>query len=101
MRDASATLSRATAPRAAIAAVLLTLACGLGGCASGGAVRGSFARAGTRPPAAFGSIGGPPPQGFDRRGAGRGTETNARNPSVGSREGPGRDPAAHHPPPQA
>src|SRR5467141_435962 len=50
MRDSIASLIRATtafrtAPRAAFAATLLAIACGLGGCASGGAGTGSFAMA--------------------------------------------------------
>ena len=64
MRDTIATLFRAirTVPRAAIAALLLAVACGLGGCAGGGgAAGGSFAMAGGSPTVAFESIDGPPP----------------------------------------
>jgi hypothetical protein len=89
MRDTIATLFRAsrTALRAAIAAVLLTLACGLGGCASGGAVSGSFALAGTSPTVAFESIDGPPPQVFDRMVDVLDSESKLRNLSIVSREG--------------
>ena len=46
MRDTIATLFRAvagtrTAPRAAVAAMLLAMACGLGGCAGGAAASGA------------------------------------------------------------
>src|SRR5260370_39860239 len=92
MRDTTTTLYRAatgnrTAPRAAVAAVLLTLACGLGGCASGGAVSGSFALAGTSPTVAFESIDGPPPQVFDRMVDVLDSESKLRNLSIVSREG--------------
>jgi hypothetical protein len=89
MRDTSATLFRAgrTAPRAAIAAMLLAIACGLGGCASGGAAS-SFAMAdnsGTT--VAFESIDGPPPQIFDRMVNVLDSESKLRNLSIVSREG--------------
>src|SRR5450755_1868379 len=89
MRDSSATLFRAmTAPRAAMAAVLLTLACGLGGCASGGAASGSFAMAGSDgPTVAFESIDGPPPQVFDRMVGVLDSESKLRNLAIVSREG--------------
>src|ERR1035437_8221141 len=91
MRDTSAILFRAsrTAPRAAVAAVLLTMACGLGGCASGGAVSGSFAMAssGGGPTVAFESIDGPPPQEFDRMVSVLDSEAKLRNLSIVSREG--------------
>src|SRR5260370_2165942 len=87
MRDASATLSRATAPRAAAAAVLLAIACGLGGGAGGGAVSGSFAMAGGGPTVAFESIDGPPPQVFDRMVNVLDSESKLRNLSIVSREG--------------
>ncbi len=68
MRDTITTLFRAsrTAPRAAIAAMLLAVACGLGGCAGSGAVGGSFAMASGSSTVAFESIDGPPPHVFDR-----------------------------------
>ena len=70
MKDTIATLFRAaagarTVPRAALAVTLLGFACGLGGCASGGAGTGSgsFAMAGSSgSTVAFVSIDGPPPQ---------------------------------------
>src|SRR6266403_1226919 len=92
MRDTSATLSRAavarrTAPRAAIAAVLLAVACGLGGCAGGGAAGGPFAMAGGSPTVAFESIDGPPPPVFDRMVDVLDSESKLRNLSIVSREG--------------
>ena len=91
MRNTSAILFRAsrTAPRAAVAAVLLTMACGLGGCASGGAVSGSFAMASSDggPTVAFESIDGPPPQVFDRMVSVLDSESKLRNLSIVSREG--------------
>src|SRR5260370_839615 len=65
MRDTSATPFRAsrTAPRAAMAAVLLAIAFGLGGCANGSAGSGSFAMAGDGPTVAFESIDATPPRG--------------------------------------
>jgi len=92
MRDASETPFRAaighrTAPRAAIAAVLLAMACGLGGCAGGGAAGGSFAMAGGAPTVAFESIDGPPPQVFDRMVDVLDSESKLRNLSIVSREG--------------
>jgi hypothetical protein len=89
MRDASATLFRASrcAPRAAIAAVLLAMACGLGGCAGGGAGGSSFAMAGGSPTVAFESIDGPPPQVFDRMVDVLDSESKLRNLSIVSREG--------------
>src|SRR5216683_557099 len=89
MRDTSVTLFRAsrTAPRAAIAAVLLAMAFGLGGCASGGAGSGSFAMASDGPTVAFESIDGPPPQVFDRMVNVLDSESKLRNLSIVSREG--------------
>jgi hypothetical protein len=89
MKDTSATLFRAgrTAPRAAIAAMLLAIACGLGGCASGGAA-GSFAMAdNSGATVAFESIDGPPPQIFDRMVNVLDSESKLRNLSIVSREG--------------
>jgi hypothetical protein len=77
-----------SAPRAAVAAVLLAVACGLGGCASGGA-SGSFAMASSGgPTVAFESIDGPPPQIFDRMVSVLDTESKLRNLSIVSREDP-------------
>jgi hypothetical protein len=92
MRDASETLFRAAvagwgARRAAVAAMLLALACGLGGCAGGGAVGGSFAMAGGSPTVAFESIDGPPPHVFDRMVDVLDSESKLRNLSIVSREG--------------
>jgi hypothetical protein len=89
MRDFSATPFRASriAPRAAVAAVLLTIACGLGGCASGGAGSDSFAMAGAGSTVAFESIDGPPPQVFDRMVNVLDSESKLRNLSIVSREG--------------
>jgi hypothetical protein len=89
MKDTSATLFRAgrTAPRAAIAVMLLAIACGLGGCASGGAA-GSFAMAdNSGATVAFESIDGPPPQIFDRMVNVLDSESKLRNLSIVSREG--------------
>ena len=71
-----------------MAAVLLTLACGLGGCAGGGAASGSFAMAGSDgPTVAFESIDGPPPQVFDRMVGVLDSESKLRNLAIVSREG--------------
>jgi hypothetical protein len=91
MRDTSAILFRAirTVPRAAMAALLLTAGCGLGGCAGGGAVNDSFAMAstGAGPTVAFESIDGPPPQVFDRMVGVLDSESKLRRLSIVSREG--------------
>jgi hypothetical protein len=88
MRDTFATLFRTgrTAPRAAIAALLLAMACGLGGCAGGGAASGAFAMAGSGATVAFESIDGPPPQVFDRMVGVLDSESKLRNLSIVSRE---------------
>jgi hypothetical protein len=91
MRDTSATLFRSgrTALRAGFAALLAAMACGLGGCAGGGAVSGSFAMA--SPPSSatvtFESIDGPPPQVFDRMVGVLDSESKLRNLSIVSRDG--------------
>jgi hypothetical protein len=88
MSDPSPILFRASlASRAAIAALLLTLACGLGGCASGGAASGSFEMAGGGPTVAFESIDGPPPQIFERMVDVLDSESKLRNLQIVSREG--------------
>jgi hypothetical protein len=91
MRGTARILFRAsrTAPRAAIAATLFAIACGLGGCAGGGAANGSFAMAsgGAGPTVTFESIDGPPPQIFDRMVNVLDSESKLRNLSVVSREG--------------
>ena len=94
MRNRRTTLLRAvrvspSAPRAATAALLLVIACGLGACASGGAGSGSLAMAsaGAGPTVAFESIDGPPPQVFDRMVSVLDSESKLRNLSIVSREG--------------
>jgi hypothetical protein len=91
MRDTVASLrpARRIPPRAAMAAVLLAMACGLGGCASGGAVSDSFAMAstGASPTVTFESIDGPPPQVFDRMVSVLDSESKLRSLSIVSREG--------------
>jgi hypothetical protein len=84
MRDISATLFRAVT-----AAALLAVACGLGGCASGGAPGGSFAMAsgGSGPTVAFESIDGPPPQIFERMVDVLDSESKLRSLQIVSREG--------------
>jgi hypothetical protein len=88
MRDTIALLFRTsrTAPRATIAAMLLAMACGLGGCAGGGAAGGAFALAGGGPTVAFESIDGPPPHVFDRMVDVLDSESKLRNLSIVSRE---------------
>jgi hypothetical protein len=88
MRDTSAILFRASraAPRAAVAAMLLAMACGLGGCANGGAGSSSFAMASGGPTVAFESVDGPPPQVFDRMVSVLDSESKLRNLSMVSRE---------------
>ena len=89
MRDSSATPLRASriTPRIAMAAALLGIACGLGGCANGGAGSGSFAMAGAGSTVAFESIDGPPPQVFDRMVSVLDSESKLCNLSIVSREG--------------
>jgi hypothetical protein len=72
-----------------IAAALLALACGLGGCASSGSVDGAFAMAsgGGGTTVTFESIDGPPPQVFDRMVSVLDSESKLRNLSIVSREG--------------
>jgi hypothetical protein len=89
MRDAVSTPFGASspAPRTAIAAVLLAMACGIGGCASNGAGNGPFAMAGGEATVAFESIDGPPPQVFDRMVSVLDSESKLRSLSIVSREG--------------
>jgi hypothetical protein len=72
-----------------MAAVLLAMAWGLGGCAGGGAVGGSFAMAstGSGPTVAFESIDGPPPQVFERMVGVLDSESKLRSLSIVSRDG--------------
>jgi hypothetical protein len=88
MSDTIATLIRTarTAPRSAIAALLLAMTCGLGGCAGGGGVEGAFAQAGNGTTVAFESIDGPPPQVFDRMVGVLDSESKLRSLSIVSRE---------------
>jgi hypothetical protein len=88
MRDTITTLFRASrsAPRIAIAALLLGIACGLGGCAGASAGTGSFAMAGGGATVAFESIDGPPPQVFDRMVSVLDSESKLRSLSIVSRE---------------
>lgn len=90
MSDTIVTLFRAgrTASRTAIAVLLLAMACGLGGCAGGGAVSGAFAQAGNGATVAFESIDGPPPQVFDRMVGVLDSESKLRSLSIVSRESP-------------
>lgn len=67
--------------------MLLAVACGLGGCASGGAGGGAFAQVGNGASVAFKSIDGPPPQVFDRMVSVLESESKLRNLQVVSREG--------------
>jgi hypothetical protein len=92
MRDTITRLFRAgrTAPRATLAAALITITCALGGCAGGGAASGSYAMASSGtggPTVAFESIDGPPPQIFDRMVGVLDSESKLRNLSIVSREG--------------
>jgi hypothetical protein len=89
MSDISNTRAAPTRPRAAFAAVLVVIACALGGCASNGAGGGAYAMAsnGGNPTVAFESIDGPPPQIFDRMVDVLDSESKLRNLSIVSREG--------------
>ena len=73
------------ASRAAMAAALLAIACGFGGCAGGGA-SGPMAMAGGAT-VAFESIDGPPPPVFERMVNVLDSESKLRNLSIVSREG--------------
>ena len=90
MRDAVTPPRRLTKipARIAAAALLLTIASGLGGCAGGGAGNGAFAMASAGPGATitFESIDGPPPPIFDRMVNVLDSETKLRSLSIVSRE---------------
>jgi hypothetical protein len=90
MSDQSVILFRVSriARRAAMAAIVLTAACGLGGCA-GGSANNSFAMASNSsgPTVAFESIDGPPPQVFERMVSMLDSESKLRSLSIVSREG--------------
>jgi hypothetical protein len=94
MRDTITTRFRAgrIAPRAAAAAALLAMACGLGGCAGVASSGTPFAQGGNGATVAFESIDGPPPQVFDRMVSVLNSESKLRNLSIVSRE----DQAAYH-----
>jgi hypothetical protein len=91
MRDTSATPFQVSriAPRAAIAAALLAIACALGGCAGGVPGAGSLVMAsgGSGATVAFESIDGPPPPIFERMVDVLDSESKLRNLQVVSREG--------------
>ena len=72
-----------------MAALLLAVGSGLGGCAGGGAVGDSFAMASTSagPTVAFESVDGPPPQVFDRLVGVLDNESKLRNLLIVSRDG--------------
>jgi hypothetical protein len=82
-------LASLAAPRAAMAAILFATACGLGGCAGGGAASGAFAMAssGAGATVTFESIDGPPPQVFDRMVSVLESESKLRDLSIVSRQG--------------
>jgi hypothetical protein len=90
MSDLSVPLFRVCriALRAAMATVLLAIACCLGGCA-GGSTSNSFAMANSSsgPTIAFESIDGPPPQVFERMVGVLDSESKLRSLSIVSREG--------------
>ena len=96
MRDTLATLFRATPGRVArrVAATLLAIACGLGGCAGGGAPAASLAMAGSGATVAFESIDGPPPPVFERMVNVLDSESKLRNLSDRLPRGRGRLPGA-------
>jgi hypothetical protein len=93
MRNRRTTLLRAVsvspiASRAATAALLLVIACGLGACATDGGGNGSFAMASAAgPTVAFESIDGPPPHVFDRMVSVLDSESKLRSLLIASREG--------------
>jgi hypothetical protein len=88
MRDTITTPFRAgrAAQRAAVAAMLLTIACGLGGCANVASSGVPLAQGGNGTTVAFESIDGPPPQIFDRMVGVLDSESKLRNLTVVSRE---------------
>jgi hypothetical protein len=82
----AATAGRRVA-RVFAAATLLAIACGLGGCAGGGAASASFAMASDDgPTVTFESIDGPPPQVFERMVNVLESESKLRSLSIVSRE---------------
>jgi len=89
MRDTITTPFRAgrMTPSVAVAALLLAMACGLGGCAGVASSGVPFAQAGNGTTVAFESIDGPPPQVFDRMVGVLDSESKLRNLSIVSRDG--------------
>ena len=80
------------APRAAVAAMLLAVAGGLGGCANSNATSNAFAMVNSTgstpgPTVTFESIDGPPPQVFERMVSMLDSESKLRNLAIVSREG--------------
>jgi hypothetical protein len=86
MRDASTKLLQAG--HAVATALLLVVACALGGCAGSGAAgnANAFAMASSGPTVSFESIDGPPPQVFDRMVGILNSESQLRSLAVVSRE---------------
>src|SRR3954471_4856830 len=80
---------RASIPLWFRTAALLVIACGVSGCAGGGAGNASLAMASAGPGStvAFESIDGPPPQVFDRMVSVLASESKLRSLSIVSREG--------------
>lgn len=80
---------RASIPLWFRTAALLVIACGVSGCAGGGAGNASLAMASAGPGStvAFESIDGPPPQVFDRMVSVLDSESKLRSLSIVSREG--------------
>jgi hypothetical protein len=79
-----------TAPRAAMAAMLLAMAGALGGCANSGGASNAFAMAPAAPNSptvTFESIDGPPSQVFERMVSVLDSESKLRNLAIVSREG--------------
>jgi hypothetical protein len=72
--------------RAVAAATLLAIACGLGGCAGGGASNAFAMASNDGPTIAFESIDGPPPQVFERMVNMLDSESKLRSLSIVSRE---------------
>jgi len=89
LRVASQFSSRVSGIRLCAMALVLAAACGLGGCAGGGATSDAYAMASTKGGAtvAFESIDGPPPQVFDRMVGMLDSESKLRSLAVVSREG--------------
>jgi hypothetical protein len=97
MRNTPATLFRSpigtrSAPRAAVAVILLAMTSALGGCANSHGASNAFAMVNSTsstpgPTVTFESIDGPPPQVFERMVRVLDSESKLRNLSIVSREG--------------